>query len=155
MDKQFMTEAIELARHAVENGFGGPFGAVVVRDGTVVGRGWNCVTSNNDPTAHAEVMAIRDACRRLGTYWLEGCELYVNCEPCMMCLGAIYWAHIAQIYYGTDRADAAAIGFADEYIGDELCRPPAQRSVPAEQAFRAEALEVFELWRNKEDKKPY
>mgnify|MGYP002713011384 CR=1 FL=1 len=150
-----MREAIHLARNAVEKAFGGPFGAVVVKQGRIVGRGWNCVTSSNDPTAHAEVMAIRDACRTLETYWLEGCELYVNCEPCMMCLGAVYWARIARVYYGTDRADAAAIGFADEHIGDELCRPPAQRSVPMEQGFRTEALEVFDLWREKDDKIPY
>mgnify|MGYP006280518925 CR=1 FL=1 len=155
MHEEYMREAIRLAREAVTGDQGGPFGAVVVQDGQVVGRGWNRVTAENDPTAHAEVVAIRDACARLGSYWLEGCVLYVNCEPCPMCLGAIYWARIHKVYYAGVAADAAAIGFADADIAQELCRPIASRRLAMEQLLRAEALPVFRLWEEKGDRLDY
>ena len=155
MHEQYMREAIELAREAVTADRGGPFGAVVVQGDRVVGRGSNRVTSDNDPTAHAEVSAIRDACARLGRYWLEDCVLYVNCEPCPMCLGAIYWARIQKVYYAGVAADAAAIGFADEAIAGELCRPVQERSLPMEQMLRDEALPIFRLWRDKPDRIDY
>ncbi|HKJ75865.1 MAG TPA: nucleoside deaminase [Gammaproteobacteria bacterium] len=155
MHERYMREAIELAREAVTADRGGPFGAVVVQGDRVVGRGCNRVTSDNDPTAHAEVSAIRDACARLGRYWLEDCVLYVNCEPCPMCLGAIYWARIGKVYYAGVAADAAAAGFADQQIAEELCRPADARRLPMEQLLRDEALPVFQLWRDKPDRLDY
>ena len=128
-DKTFMREAIRLADESVEKG-GGPFGAVIVKDGKVIAAGSNRVTVDNDPTAHAEVSAIRMACRSLKTFSLEGCVIYTSCEPCPMCLGAIYWAHIDRIYYGNNRKDAADIDFADNFIYEELDRPMDQRTVP-------------------------
>lgn len=151
----FMREAIRLAEAAVRDGDGGPFGAVVVRDGQVVGRGWNRVLGENDPTAHAEVTAIRDACRALGSYWLEGCVLYVNCEPCPMCMGAVYWAHIDKVYYGGTAADAARIGFADHEIAEELCRAIGRRRLPMEQLLRDETLPVFDAWLNAPGRREY
>src|SRR6185295_7215642 len=140
MNQKFMREAIRISIAKMRANCGGPFGAVVVRKGRIIGRGWNQVTSTNDPTAHGEVVAIRDACRRLGDFRLEGCELYSSCEPCPMCLSAIYWARMERIYYGNTRQDAAEAGFDDDFIYQELSRPPASRKILAEQFMREEAL---------------
>lgn len=149
-----MREAIRLADESVERG-GGPFGAVVVKDGKVIAGSANSVTLDNDPTAHAEVNAIRQACRLLGTFNLDGCDIYTSCEPCPMCLGAIYWAGISRIYYANTRKDANNIGFADDFIYDELARPLEQRRLPITQMLRDEALHTFTHWGNKTDKKVY
>lgn len=153
-DERFMREAIRLADESVERG-GGPFGAVIVKDGAIVARGANSVTLDNDPTAHAEVNAIRAACRSLGTFDLSGCTVYTSCEPCPMCLAAIYWAGISRIYYGNTRKDAAAIDFADDHIYNELSRPLEQRSVPITPLLRNEALHTFTRWEEKTDKTTY
>jgi len=155
MNKSFMQEAIRISIEMMRQGKGGPFGAVIVRDGQIVGRGSNEVTSTNDPTAHAEVVAIRDACRRLGDFRLEGCELYASCEPCPMCLSAIYWARIGRIYYGNTRQDAADAGFDDDFIYQELARPPASRRIPCDQIMREEALAAMREWKAKADKVEY
>lgn len=155
MEDVFLAEAIRLSVDKMDAGEGGPFGAVIVRKGEVVARGWNQVTSTNDPTAHAEVVAIREACQVLGTFWLGDCEIYANCEPCPMCLAAIYWAGIPQLYYAASAADAAASGFADTYIHGELLSPPAARNLKMEQAMREEALVAFKLWEEKADKIEY
>ena len=153
-DERFMREAIRLADESVERG-GGPFGAVIVKDGAIVARGANSVTLDNDPTAHAEVNAIRAACRSLGTFDLAGCTVYTSCEPCPMCLAAIYWAGISRIYFGNTRKDAAAIDFADDHIYNELSRPLEQRSVPITPLLRNEALHTFTRWEEKTDKTTY
>lgn len=153
-DERFMREAIRLADESVERG-GGPFGAVIVKDGAIVARGANSVTLDNDPTAHAEVNAIRTACRSLGTFDLSGCTVYTSCEPCPMCLAAIYWAGISRIYFGNTRKDAAAIDFADDHIYNELSRPLEQRSVPITPLLRNEALHTFTRWEEKTDKTTY
>lgn len=150
-----MRTAIRLARIGLRAGAGGPFGAVVVRRNRVVGRGWNRVTSHNDPTAHAEIEAIRDACRRLGRFHLDDCEIYSSCEPCPMCLGAIYWARLRRIYYANTRRDAARIGFVDDFLYRELTLPPGRRRIPMRQLLRAEALREFREWADKPDKIPY
>ena len=150
----FMRRAIALAVDNVENG-GGPFAAVVVRNGEVVATGCNRVTPNNDPTAHAEVVAIREACKKLGTFDLSGCVIYTSCEPCPMCLGAIYWAHIDKIYYGANQHDAAAINFDDSFIYKELELKPADRQKPMENILHDEALAPFNMWRDKDDKVAY
>lgn len=155
MPNEFLAAAIDLARQGMRSNLGGPFGAVVVKDGQIVGRGCNQVTSTNDPTAHAEILAIRDACRNLKTFSLAGCEIYASCEPCPMCLAAIYWARIERVYYGCTCADAAAIDFSDRLIRDELLLPPERRQVQLVPLSRAEALVVFEEWRAKPDKIPY
>ncbi len=156
MDRRdFMRRAIALSRRGVEGGAGGPFGSVVVKDGRIVGEGWNQVTSTNDPTAHAEVVAIRAAGAALGTFDLRGCEIYASCEPCPMCLAAIYWARIDRIHYGNGRADAARIGFDDAAIYDEVARPIPERSVPMERLLPEEAREPFDLWDAKPDKVRY
>jgi len=147
-----MREAIGLSLQTMRRGKGGPFGAVVVRGGQIIGRGWNQVTSRNDPTAHAEVAAIRAACRRLKTFQLEDCELYVSCEPCPMCLGAIYWARIKKVYYANTRKDAAGIGFDDDFIYAEVSRPISERKLRMKQMMRAEALAAFNEWKKKPDK---
>ncbi len=152
--QQFMREAIRLANESVEHG-GGPFGAVVVKGDTIVAGSSNSVTLDNDPTAHAEVNAIRQACRQLGTFDLSGCDIYTSCEPCPMCLGAIYWAHIDHIYYGNTRQDAAAIDFADDFIYDELGKPLDERTLPIVPLLRNEALQTFRLWSEKTDKVEY
>jgi guanine deaminase len=152
MKSEFMRAAIRLAREKMRRGGGGPFGAVVVRRGKIVGRGWNRVTSANDPTAHAEVMAIRDACRRLKTFRLDGCEIYASCEPCPMCLAAIYWARLGKIFYAGVRRDAAAIGFDDDMIGRDMARPVRRRKIPARQLLRGAAVQIFQEWRAKPDK---
>lgn len=154
-DKRFMLEAIALSRKCLEGGKGGPFGAVVVKDGKIVGRGSNCVTINNDPTAHAEVMAIREACRNLNTFQLTGCEIYSSCEPCPMCLGAIYWARPDRIYYAASKNDAADAGFDDTFIYKEIDIAPAQRTIPATQFDREEALPTFQAWKASEQKIDY
>ena len=155
MKEEFMMEAIRLSIEKMAAGEGGPFGAVVVRKGKIIGRGWNKVTSSNDPTAHAEIVAIREACRALDNFWLGDCELYVNCEPCPMCLAAIYWAGFRKIYYGAERHDAAKIGFGDEYIGKEMLKPLAERDLEVEQGMRDQAIEAFDIWDKKEDKVEY
>ena len=132
-DVRFMRRAVELAREGMTSGKGGPFGCVIVRDGEIVGEGCNRVTSTNDPTAHAEVVAIRDACSRLGTFQLDGCTVYASCEPCPMCLGAIYWARPAAIYFGGSKSDAAAAGFDDAFIYDEIGRDISERKIPTSQ----------------------
>jgi tRNA(Arg) A34 adenosine deaminase TadA len=144
----FMAEAIRLATENVSLRNGGPFGAIVVKNGEIVGRGYNQVTANNDPTAHAEVMAIRDACTNLNSFQLDGCELYTSCEPCPMCLGAIYWARPDKIYYGCTKDDAAAIAFDDAFIYEELSVPVTQRKIPTSPLSREAALKAFELWEN-------
>lgn len=149
-----MKEAIKLASDNIDNG-GGPFGAVVVKDGKIVGRGMNRVTANNDPTAHAEVTAIRDACNRLKTFDLSGCDIYTSCEPCPMCLGSIYWARIKHIYYGNTQADAAKIDFDDSFIYRQIEKPIGTREIPEEQMMHEESIKTFEKWDNKEDKTPY
>jgi tRNA(Arg) A34 adenosine deaminase TadA len=154
MKLEFMREAIRLAREKMRQG-GGPFGAIIVRDGEIIARGWNRVTAMNDPTAHAEVTAIRAACRRLKTFRLDDCELYASCEPCPMCLAAIYWAHLEKIYFAGTRLDAARIGFDDNLIYREISRPVARRKIPMRQLLRPETLAVFAEWKNKADKVSY
>lgn len=153
-NEELMRRAIDLAVENVKNG-GGPFGAVIARDGHIISTGVNRVTANNDPTAHAEVSAIRAACTKLGTFNLEGCVIYTSCEPCPMCLGAIYWAHIDKIYYGANQHDAAAINFDDSFIYRELELPMNKRRKPVENLLHNEALAPFNLWREKEDKVEY
>ena len=143
--EDIMREAISLADNNVRNG-GGPFGAVIVKDGKVVATGVNRVTANNDPTAHAEVSAIRNACKKLKTFDLSGCEIYSSCEPCPMCLGAIYWSRIKKIYYGNSKADAKDIGFDDSFIYDELALPYGQRHVAMERLLGDEAIATFNEW---------
>lgn len=155
MNGEFMRAAIDLSVRKMRRGAGGPFGAVVIRRGEVIARGWNRVTSSNDPTAHAEIVAIRSACRRLETFHLGECDLYTSCEPCPMCLSAIYWAHVRRVYYGATRRDAAAIDFDDDFIYREIARPIGRRRVRMKQLMRAEALEAFDEWKRKEDKVPY
>ncbi|WP_339777046.1 nucleoside deaminase [uncultured Thalassospira sp.] len=150
-----MRHAIELSRQKMEEGCGGPFGAVIVRDDKVIAEGWNKVTSSMDPTAHAEVSAIRAACEALGDFNLAGCEIYTSCEPCPMCLSAIYWARIDHIYYANGREDAAAIGFDDQFLYDEVAKPVSQRQLPCEHFKMEEAAEVFAQWAAKEDKIAY
>ena len=153
-DKEFMRAAIELASDSVRRG-GGPFGAVIVKDGEIIAGSSNSVTIDNDPTAHAEVNTIRQACKKLGTFDLSGAVIYTSCEPCPMCLGAIYWARLSRIYYGNNRKDARAIDFADDFIYEELDRPMSERTVPIIPLLRDEALESFRLWDEKEDKTEY
>ena len=155
MNREFLHEAIRLSLEKSQAGEGGPFGAVIVKDGKVVGQGWNRVTSTNDPTAHAEITAIRDACQRLGTFSLAGCDIYTSCEPCPMCLAAIYWARLDRVYYAATRQDAAAIGFDDSRIYDELAMDIGDRSVPMVQDFHEEACEAFRVWLQKVDRTPY
>ena len=150
-----MQEAILLARKAVENNEGGPFGCVVVKNDKIIGRGSNKVVSTKDPTAHAEIIAIRDACATLDSFQLDGCEVYTSCEPCPMCLGALYWARPSAIYYAVNRTDAANIGFDDSMIYDEVAKAIHERSIPLKTIGRDEAIKVFELWKNKTDKTPY
>ena len=150
-----MQEAIRLADDGMRSGRGGPFGCVIVRRGEIVARGNNRVTSTNDPTAHAEVTAIREACRDLGTFQLADCELYTSCEPCPMCLAAIYWARIPTVFYGNTRADAAAIGFDDDFIYQQIPLPPAERTIKMEPFLRDAAHATFQAWAEKADKVRY
>jgi guanine deaminase len=153
--ENFMREAIRLAEQGMHTGRGGPFGCVIVRQGEIVGRGHNRVTSTNDPTAHAEVTAIRDACANLETFQLTDCELYTSCEPCPMCLAAIYWARIPTVFFGNNRADAAAIGFDDDFIYQQVPLPPEKRAIKMTPLLRAEALASFKGWAAKTDKVKY
>lgn len=153
-DNEFMREAIGLALSNIENG-GGPFGAVVVRDGEIIGRGANRVTASNDPTAHAEVCAIRDAATRVGSFSLEGAVIYTSCEPCPMCLGAIYWARISTIYYGATQADAARVNFDDSFIYRQIEKPIGQREIPEINVLGEEAKLPFIRWEQMADKTPY
>lgn len=152
--EELMQRAIELSINSVRNG-GGPFGAVIARKGEIIAEGSNGVTIYNDPTAHAEVTAIRKACEKLGTFDLKGCEIYTSCEPCPMCLGAIYWAHLDKIYYANDRKDAADIGFDDDFIYQEIEVKPQYRKKPSEILMREEGLEAFRIWNKKTDKIEY
>ncbi|UOQ70378.1 nucleoside deaminase [Hymenobacter cellulosilyticus] len=152
---EFMREAIRLSIEKMQAGFGGPFGAVVVKDGRIIAHGFNQVTSTNDPTCHAEVDAIRKACKELGTFQLDDCDLYTSCEPCPMCLGAIYWARPRRVFYGNTKQDAAAIGFDDQFIYDEIEKPLGARQIPMTQLLRDEALAGFQAWQNKEGKTEY
>jgi len=152
---EFMGRAIELSKRNMETNAGGPFGAVVVKDGKIIGEGWNQVTSTNDPTAHAEVQAIRNACKNLNTFDLHGAEIYTSCEPCPMCLSAIYWARLGKIYYANTKKDAAAINFDDDFIYQEIPKPYPQRSIPLVPLMREEALQIFKIWEQKVDKIPY
>jgi tRNA(Arg) A34 adenosine deaminase TadA len=155
MEEKFMQRAIELAIENVRSGRGGPFGAVIVKDGAVIAEGTNCVTSSNDPTAHAEVVAIREACRKLGSFQLDGCELYTSCEPCPMCLGAIYWARPARVFYGASAGDASAAQFDDAFIFREIAQPARLRKIPMLQVMRDEALVAFRTWLDKADRIRY
>ncbi len=150
-----MRQAIQLAKDGMLSGAGGPFGCVIVKDGKIVGQGSNRVLTTQDPTAHAEVVAIRDACKNLNHFQLEGCELYASCEPCPMCLGAIYWARPDRVFYACTKEDAAAIGFDDELIYREIEIKPSERKIPMENLLRKESLEAFELWKEKGDKALY
>src|SRR5277367_505742 len=152
MNPKFMRTAIRLSRKKMRRNDGGPFGAIVVRKNKIVGRGWNRVTSTNDPTAHAEISAIRDACKKLKTFRLDDCALYTSCEPCPMCLAAIYWARFKKVYYANTRKDAASIEFDDDLIYREVSIPIARRKIPMKQVLRKEALEVFAEWKRKTDK---
>ena len=153
--ERFMMRAIELAERGVDDGLGGPFGCVVVKDGEIVGEGCNQVTSTNDPTAHAEVVAVREACRNLGSFQLTGCDVYTSCEPCPMCLGAIYWARPARIFIAGTREDAAAAGFDDDLFYSELEKPNDDRELKMESLLREESQRVFERWMNKPDRVEY
>ena len=150
-----MREAIRLSVEMMRRGRGGPFGAIVVCRNRIIGRGCNRVTSSNDPTAHAEIVAIREACRRLKRFHLEDCELYTSCEPCPMCLSAIYWARLRRVYYANTRKDAARIQFDDDFIYTEVSRPISKRSLKMKQLLRDEALKAFREWEKKADKVPY
>lgn len=152
MNQEFMREAIRLSLENMEKNSGGPFGAVVVKNGEIVGKWRNQVTSKNDPTAHAEMVAIRDACQNLWTFELNWCELYTSCEPCPMCLGAIYWARFDKVYYGNTKEDAADINFDDQYIYEELELPIDKRKLSMQQFLRDEAIKVFQRWSEKQDK---
>lgn len=154
MNKQFMRQAIQLAIDNIKNS-GGPFGAVIVKDGKVIATGVNRVTANNDPTAHAEITAIRQACEKLGTFSLEGCDIYSSCEPCPMCLGAIYWAHLDHLYYGANKHDAAAAGFDDQFIYEELERPSTTRRLKTVSLLEEEAKAPFTLWAQHEERVEY
>ena len=154
MDNPFMARAIQLSIDNVHSG-GGPFGSVVVKNGAIVATGVNRVTSTNDPTAHAEVSAIRAACEKLGAFELTGCDLYTSCEPCPMCLGAIYWARVAHVYFGNLAADAAKIGFDDAFIYREIAQPHSRREIPMTQMMREQALTAFHEWQKKPNKIEY
>ncbi len=153
-NKEFMRKAIEMSLNSIDNG-GGPFGAVIVKDGEIVAAASNSVTTDNDPTAHAEVNAIRMACKKLGTFDLSGCEIYASCEPCPMCLAAIYWARIDKLYYANTKQDADKIGFSDNFIYEEFAKPENQRSIKITAMLRNEAIKAFEKWENKTDKTEY
>jgi len=152
--EELMRKAIVLAEENVANG-GGPFGAVIARNGEIIATGVNRVTAEHDPTAHAEVSAIRAACKKLGTFDLSGCEIYTSCEPCPMCLGAIYWAHIDKMYYGNDKADAKRIGFDDSFIYEEIALSPESRRLSSERMLKDEAVKAFDMWMKKDDKIEY
>lgn len=155
MNAEFMWEAIRLSQQNIRDSKGGPFASVIVKEGKIVARGTNLVTTINDPTAHAEIVAIREACKTLGSFHLEGCEIYTSCEPCPMCLAAIYWARIEKIYYANSREDAAKIGFDDLFLYHEIPKQLHERKIPMKQLMREEALAAFREWEQKQDKIPY
>ncbi len=155
MKNSFMKMAIELAIENVRSGRGGPFGAVVVKDARVIAQGANAVTSSNDPTAHAEIVAIREACKALGSFQLTGCEIYTSSEPCPMCMGAIYWARPARVFYAGTHKDAAAYGFDDSFIYAQFQMPYGERQIPMNQLMREEAQHAFRAWKEKPDKIEY
>lgn len=155
LDLKFMRRAIELAQNGIDSNEGGPFGCVVVKNGEIVGEGNNCVTSTNDPTAHAEVVAIRNACKKLNSFQLDDCVIYTSCEPCPMCLGAIYWARPKQVFFACNREDAANVGFDDDFIYEEIALPIKERRIKTDFLLREEGLTVFENWANKLDKTEY
>jgi guanine deaminase len=155
IEKVFMQRAIALALEKMRQDDGGPFGAVIVRDNTIIAEGWNQVTSRNDPTAHAEIVAIRQACASLGTFNLSDCDIYTNCEPCPMCLGAIYWARLRRVYYANTRVEAAQIGFDDAFIYEQVALPPEQRKLPNIRLMVDEAREAFQEWAASPDKIRY
>ncbi|ADP31814.1 nucleoside deaminase [Bacillus atrophaeus] len=152
---EFLQRAVELATEGVNAGIGGPFGAVIVKDGKIIAEGQNNVTTSNDPTAHAEVTAIRNACEALGSYQLDDCILYTSCEPCPMCLGAIYWARPKAVYYASEHTDAANAGFDDSFIYDEIEKPLSERVIPFRQVHLSEHLSPFQAWQAFADKKEY
>lgn len=154
-DKEFMRRAIQLAHEGMDHNSGGPFGAIVVKNNLIIAEGCNGVTSTNDPTAHAEVVAIRKACEKLQSFQLTGCTIYTSCEPCPMCLGAIYWARVDRVVFGCDRQDAADIAFDDQFIYDEIEVNIEDRRIPFEQILRNEAVTVFEAWDAKKDRTRY
>jgi guanine deaminase len=154
-DRAYLARAVALSREHMENGAGGPFGSIVVRDGQVIGEGWNQVTSTNDPTAHAEVVAIRRACDALGTFSLQGATLYASCEPCPMCLASAYWARVSRIVFANTREEAAAIGFDDQLLYDEIPKPIDERTIPTIHVPDADAQAVFQTWLAKADKIAY
>ena len=154
MKNKFMKRAIELSKESINSG-GGPFGSVIVKNDKIISEGINRVTVNNDPTAHGEIVAIRNACKELKTFNLSDCFLYSNCEPCPMCMSAIYWSHIGKVYYGNTRDDAKKIEFDDSFIYSEISKENKDRSILMEQILRDEALEAFEVWKNKTDKTKY
>jgi tRNA(Arg) A34 adenosine deaminase TadA len=155
MNIEFLKEAVRLSDENMKSGKGGPFGCVIVKDGKIIAKGSNLVTSSNDPTAHAEIVAIREACKTLNTFQLTGCELYTSCEPCPMCLGAIYWARPDKVCYANTREDAAAIGFDDEFIYQEIAVPVNDRKILFQHVVLAEAKQVFRNWKNNPDRKEY
>ncbi len=155
MDNSFMARAIQLSIENVRSGRGGPFGTVVVKDGAIISEATNQVTATNDPTAHAEVLAIRNACKKLGVFDLQGCEIYTSCEPCPMCLGAIYWARLTRVYFANTAADASKVGFDDSAIYREIAQPHAKRQIPMIQMMRKEALAAFREWEDKPNKIGY
>lgn len=155
MHRKFMEEAIKMAKENLNSLNGGPFGAVIVKDGKIIARGSNSVTSTNDPTAHAEVVAIREACKSLNSFQLEGCDIYCSCEPCPMCLGAIYWARPAHVYYAATREDAADAGFDDDFIYRELMVGTPDRKIPTNQVMRDESQSIFEKWKVLDRRIPY
>ncbi|HUR44402.1 MAG TPA: nucleoside deaminase [Candidatus Saccharimonadales bacterium] len=150
-----MREALRLSIEQMRAGAGGPFGAVIVRQGEIIARGWNQVTTANDPTAHAEVVAIREACKKLGSFQLRGCEIYASCEPCPMCLAAVYWSRLDRLFYAATRLDAAEAGFDDDFIYQELSRPMAGRKLETSQILRDDALGAFREWKTKPGKTAY
>ncbi|MDO8968327.1 nucleoside deaminase [Algoriphagus sp.] len=153
--KNFMLQAIDLAKKGMLAGNGGPFGCIIVKDGKIVGQGSNMVLKTKDPTAHAEVVAIRDACKNLDNFQLDGCEVYTSCEPCPMCLGAIFWARPSKVFYACTKNDAAEAGFDDDFIYQEIEVKPADRKIPMNSLLREESLKAFELWKEKGDKTLY
>jgi tRNA(Arg) A34 adenosine deaminase TadA len=153
--EELMKKAIECAEYSMNNNYGGPFGVVITKNGEIISEGFNNVTSSNDPTAHAEITAIRNACKKLNTFDLSGCELYTSCEPCPMCLAAIYWAKIDKIYYGNTKEDAASINFNDDFIYKEFSKNKTERSIPMEQIGRKESIKTFDKWLKKQDKIEY
>jgi guanine deaminase len=155
MSNSFMSRAIQLSLENIASGLGGPFAAVVVKDGKIIAEGANRVTSTNDPTAHAEVVAIRETCKKLGHFELTGCDIYTTCEPCPMCLGAIYWARPARVFFACTAADATAAGFDDSFIYRELGNPTGARKIPMLPLMREEALQIFRVWERKQDKIRY